>query len=630
MAYYWFQPSRPNALMNVYVKGKWHPYTAKTTFQIAPTSDAIYLGNASSYQPQDLFNPAVDSAEPRPWDFIPRTQKAKGIVALKQHGYRVPDHELTPIELSEAKKLIGRFVRPCPMTPRHGFVDSRIVPTLEEAEQLIRETRGADPQAELISMPLIAAKHSGIWTPGTLAIGKGNDGATAGTSARTLPVLGDALDREGTNTAAVKAEAGITEAPYLELLWEGPYLYEVQLRNGPELPSGSVDYIPDAVTVAAVVRAEGDLLEWETRAKQFVPGTVVYHPNGSLASHYSVHAVLNRIPVLISREPVIGETLKPNTTDKAVNTQELKSGFFAGCMLPFSYEQAAQLMLAGLHNMAVWKGTQDYLLGVAMGCAYRLTVTACLGEVRYSFRKENSKMPGRESVYTKCWGKVLDTGVRQRFVEALDRFLNPSLWSGGSIGGPKWFEIGFVGAQLYNQILHEPKKALSTLNVLVNSVHNGGWAFNKFVGQHEMDRAARNPVSVVLSLGPIIYDLLETRKEVKTAHRRKLEFQGEHIARIADYSVERLKTPESVSVKVYDSHLRLHILYPSGVYQGPEVSIPSDIREKVKALITLHTPIANHKYGKGWYNFKTDTGIHLGPVHITLDGHGGGEVQWKE
>jgi len=438
----------------------------------------------------------------------PVTQKAKGVVALREFTLEVPEYKVfTVSKLTDRDKnyLLGKFVRPCPMRPRHGFVDSRVVNTKEELEQLIIETLAADPEAEFIAMAHIDARYSGIWTPGLLTIGKGTDGATAGTSAIPLPVLGDYID----DRFGLKSKAAVTEQPYLELLWGGANMYEVQLRNGPVLPQ-TIDYIPAEMTVETIVEAVGDLLEWETKMRQVSKGTVVYHPNGSLASHYAVHAVLNNIPVLISREPKIGEVLKPSagSTTNPIDLNALRAGFYFGCTADTNYETAAYAMLAGCHNSVVWKGKYDILIGLAMGFGFRLTVAAGLGENRHKGRVKH-KMPkyGRDHVYQECWNDILSQATRTKFQEALDNFLNLE-WEGG-FGGVSWFKFVRFAAVLYNCIIEgKAEQAVEAFNLLINSAHNNGWGFNKFIGDEWMNTSAKNPVKPAIRCAPLLYQAL--------------------------------------------------------------------------------------------------------------------------
>lgn len=48
-------------------------------------------------------------------------------------------------------------------------------------------------------------------------------------------------------------------------------------------------------------------------------------------------------------------------------------------------------MLTGCHHIAVWAGRHDGLLGLASGFAYRLTVTAALGEMRHTPKSKDNR-----------------------------------------------------------------------------------------------------------------------------------------------------------------------------------------------------------------------------------------------
>lgn len=453
--------------------------------------------NLAPIEEASLLPPPTPPSSPRP----PRTQKARGIAALARFYSQdlVPPFQVHSANSVSPEQLIGFFSRPCPMRPRHGFVDSRKIDSMEEADRLIRQTLEADPEAEIVTMPLVKADYSGIWTAGMLTIGPENDGATAGTAARTVPALGNLV-----SDAAI-AEADIHESPYVELLWpssDGQYRL-VQLRDGPLLPQ-TVDYIPRAVKIEAVIPAYGDLLAWEVAMREAPPGTVVHHPGGSLASHYAIHAVLNEIPVLISREPQIGEELAPEgpATHVGTDIQALRAGFHLATRLKLDYEEAARIMLAGCHHISVWAGRYDALLGVALGLAYRLTVTAALGEMRHAPGREDGT--SRESIYDACWNATHLPSTRASFQIALFVF-HGVVWK-RNYGGAKWFEIARWAATLHNHLVSgHADLALKSLNQLVHCVHNTGWAFNKFIDGETLDVCARNPINVLVLCAPMLY-----------------------------------------------------------------------------------------------------------------------------
>jgi hypothetical protein len=485
----------------------------------------------AAYKAYD-FSPVLKMKEDRP-KITARTQKARGLQALESY-LNMSNIGTLGFGLHDAKtckpsKLIDKFVRPCPMRPRHGFVDSRVIRNADEAAEIIRQTLEADAEAELVTMERIEAEYSGIWTTGHLAIGTGTDGATAGTSALTIPVIGDM------SNSKLNKEAGINNAPYMELLWKSEthcgaptdfQSYAVQLRDGPELPQSSQDYIPAEIIVSNVILAEGDLLEWETKMKNVPPGTIVHHPNGSLASHYAIHAVLNNIPVCITWAPKIGETVRPTTQGETKPSIELmRAGFVIGCKMEIPYNEAAYFMLAGCHHISQWRGKHDILLGAAMGCAWRLTIAAGLGESRHAKGARNSRRISRESIYDKAWAKVEALPVRKKFSKAIDAFLDADLWREG-FGGKSWFKFVRFGVLMYNSLVDKnPDGALEFLNQLVHSEHNNGWAFNKFIMGSELDKVAECPVYGAVRCAPHIYRVLnataDTIKRAGMTYRRR-------------------------------------------------------------------------------------------------------------
>lgn len=455
-----------------------------------------------------------------------RTQKAKGIAALNDAGFPVPNFEVHKIEEfvnpvdskgqialfpddAAFTNLINKFVRPCPMVPRHGFVDSRPVKTLNDAKKIVNETLAVEEKAELVCMPFVDAKYSAIWTDGKMIIGPSNDGATTGHGSRVIPVLGiPSVSLERWEQACKLAN--ITEAPYLELLWTNKYDYDtsyknyyVQLRNGPKLPT-TIDFIPEKIEVREVVEATGDLLEWETKAKNFTKGTVIYHKGGSLASHYAVHAVLNGIPVLVSREPRVGETLEPTADVSQPDSKQIKIGFLLGCNLDMTYQQAALVMLVGCHSTALWAGKNDMMLGFALGAMYRLIITAALGEYRHTPKNKKTHKPSRNAVYNGVWNKILAQSTRTRYMAALDSFENDN-WH-GSFGGEKWLEFGRFAGLIFNAVLQENvNQALSLFNQAVHAAHNSGWAFDKFLSKDTLDQTATNPAYTLVKCAPDFY-----------------------------------------------------------------------------------------------------------------------------
>lgn len=454
------------------------------------------------------------------------------MVALKQyaHIYHPPAFKVVRVDGSKPAQLLNQFVRPCPMTPRHGFVDSRFIVTEEEATQIINETLAADKEAEFLLMKKIKSSHSAIWTPGLMVIGPDNDGATTGRDSFPLPVGGDYLK----STYAITQHANVKSAPYVELLWQAsqikPTAIAVQLRDGPKLPQ-QIDYVTKAVKVTNVIVAQGDLLEWESKMKNQPEGTVIYHPGGSLASHYSVHAVLNNIPVMVSREPKLGEVIEPSTaTVPNIDMAAVRRGFYFGLTANVDMHSACYMMLAGTHNAVLWKGRYDVLLGAAMGFCYRLSITAALGEWRHRpTASEKVRSVPRETVYKRCWDKTYK--VSRIYLKSLRDFrvLN---W-GNKVGGEKWFDFTKWAGIIRNELLEGNfVTAMEAMNKAVNAAHNNGWGFNKFAANEAMTQVANNPVYALKFCGPIVYTILKAGGQEQAdkwfARTKPLKVSKEH------------------------------------------------------------------------------------------------------
>lgn len=503
-------------------KSKWYPLCEK---HVLKYESANLAGAGWEIRPL-CGQPAVDSVagaklitkEKMAGGWTVRTQKARGIATLKKSYFDMPEFSIYDVEGIEPSVLIGKFARPCPMRPRHGFVDSRKIENEEQAAVIIKETLEADPEAEFVIMPFVDANYSGIWTPGHLAIGLGTDGATTGKTAITIPAIGSALWNNGMGHSPdyINELAGVKEAPYVELLWakkHGELITKfVQLRDGPKLPN-QIDYIPVKFKVETIIKATGDLLAWEARMREInsCPGYVIDHVGGSLASHYAIHAVLNNIPVLVSRHPVLGETLEP-TQDviQPVDIQALRAGFTIAQKCEMDYKDACYVMLAGCHHVVAWSGKQDLLLGFAMGFAWRLTLIASLGERRHHRRSAGGRrnIKNRNQVYSGAWEHTDEPYTRKRFMESIDCFLNGNRWPGAKFGGRSWYKFASNAVNMYNALINkEPAKALEALNQLVHSAHNTGWGFNKFIDNEELDKTARNPVYACLKIAPFLYQM---------------------------------------------------------------------------------------------------------------------------
>ena len=107
---------------------------------------------------------------------VARTQKARGLLKLREehaaniYGGYTPQFALVQNE-ADLDRLIHSwlaacdaetstmqmFCRPCPVRPRHGFVDSGPVNNPDEMRALWKEAQANDPQAEMLVMAPVAA-----------------------------------------------------------------------------------------------------------------------------------------------------------------------------------------------------------------------------------------------------------------------------------------------------------------------------------------------------------------------------------------------------------------------------------------------------------------------------------------
>lgn len=479
-----------------------------------------------------------------------RSQKARGIMYLMQLASELslrtpatsPIYKVThPIDFNP-NHWVRTIARPCPVRPRHGFVDSRQVKTWKEVETIRRETYEADPDGELLFMEMIPADVNAIIHPGGFVLGPGTDGATAGRQTVNLPV-GHDYQMFSRETYGLQPD----DAPYLELVQvknkDTPFL--VQVRAGPMI-GGEPDYVPEAMIVQDVVEIDGseDLLEWETRAQNMAgSGVVVYHPGGSLASHFGVHCALNGVPYVTTHRPEISDPLEP--VGDAPTWDEEAAAMLARMVASYDLHQPTQPGRNWMKPTAIRSMATLHALGSLMRCEHEhaLKLTAwsltnlprvlagmVLGETRHMLDNCNQKshtmplldlMPGnmyasirshdRDQVYDAARNLTLPQ-TRDGLYVAMQAFENLG-WHGG-FGGPRWQEIAsrslrFTDAviELVNernpQALH---RALSHFNVVVNLAHNNGWWFNKIMEKEFADAVAQMPALGLVSGD--VYELL--------------------------------------------------------------------------------------------------------------------------
>lgn len=417
--------------------------------------------------------------------------------------------------LSDLLQYTGKmFARPCPFTPRHGFVDSVTVETTEEAQSLFSKARDIDPKSWLVLSRYICASSSMVITPSSAAIGPNNDGATSGKNSFSVPLRD--LSLKGINLKLAGIRSG---SPYFEFV-QSPY-YEIfctQIRSGPSAPAFP-DYIPHTTTVKKILPATGDLVAWESLMKQHKneKGLVVYHPGGSLVSHYAAHAIINRIPVLISAPPEIGQTFQSQEDSPSLDPDAVKEGIVKGLCIGLYDDEAnyddlfnIQASLLAAHHGSAWGGhDQSFVIGCCMGKLLRYAIAACLGENRHRDEVTGEQPKAylcREQVYRKSFSDLS---------AALDKLPNVSKrfamlkWD-YSVGGPSWhrcLNATLILDRRLRAFCNSPSIALANdafsafINV-ISQAHNCGPFLNKFTGDSDVFAAAATakPTSICRGL----------------------------------------------------------------------------------------------------------------------------------
>lgn len=449
---------------------------------------------------QTFLGPATPAVKPT-------TQKAKGIYLLGEipqtvgavlypAGLLNVDKEFTEESLGIIGKQLPKFARPCPPSPEHGFVESRKVKSVAELEALRVETLAANPASQILICDFIDAEYNLVWTPTCVSIGAGHDGATAGKDVLTLPLAGlNPITKKLQADAGIKPEAD----PYIEAVTRSAFgathVTLTQLRGGPKLESGvNIDYIPEEMVVGEVIKTNGeDLLAWAAtiRGLKGKPGVVVWHPGGGLTDHYSVHCRENGIPILISREPVVDETLAPLPMPP-LDPEMMKLGVAtADRYAPGEHMRGAAtyLSLLALHNSSAMRGPNSFWIGAASGLILKLGSAALRGESRHAHSAPVSKIRG--DIYTHYIPKGISfhRASLSRVTQLLTYgFGDPRPEAHHSFGGYKWGLCGAALAPLFNAVRDlfvNPSEETAgnltlALNIAINQAHNGGWWLNKF------------------------------------------------------------------------------------------------------------------------------------------------------
>jgi hypothetical protein len=532
-----------------------------------------------------------------------KTQKAKGIQALSDFDYAVPYYHVyrRTLEILEAATEVAfpaysamtfpLFARPCPKTPRHGFVDSKIVHTSRELLDLWKEAVRQDPEAEMMVMVIVKAQWNAVLTPTSFTLGRGHDGATSGRNAIVFPLMRttEPVDDDLLEQADIDGE----NDPYLEAVlpynWRQIYggdqsdntnskCWELtQLRAGPKVQGESADYIPYLVPeVTQILRPDGEsLLEWETRMQTVESGTVIWHKGGSLTSHYAIHAQLCGVPFVTTKKPQLGKPL-PATPEKPPNrnSADVLNGVVYGDLLgrgvgAYNVRSQVTLALAGLYNSHKMRGPHSFWIGVSAAILIRLGSMALRGEARHLGKRHRS----RGSVY-RSYAKHPLTFHATHSREWAHIFKKGN-WNNHSIGGMKWAECARGVEELVyavRDLALEPsaatvKRLLMVLNRVVDLAHNNGWWLNKFANGEVYMKVQRGDLITLVEAGQFIPIVANIAKGLAPDRTKTLirEYQSWNPKfpklnmRLGDPEIEKVSLAGlTVKLTAYDDILKNH------------------------------------------------------------------------
>lgn len=456
----------------------------------------------------------------------PKSAKAKSVVDIVGN-VKAPYKALTDLKLyptSTVDELVGvlpAFARPCPLTPVHGFVDSRMVKTKLQFEKLVKEVENSgDKLVEILLMPKINARYSAIVTPKNITIGEGNDGATGGNQSVVINTPNN-ITPKIVSYPILSKYTKAEEVPFVEVVFGNIQnalqrkAYVVQVRSGNQPDGLGSDYIPEAVVVKNVhtVTPDTDLLKWKTQVEKMKKGDVIYA--ASLSCHGAIHGVINKIPVVTSHVPKVGEVLvagkiEPVDANRVSTLLQHLIKSTDDCNYDRIIHGWKLTHTLGSNNLSGGEEVIAYALyNLMMG-----GVAACLGEYRHAKGKKIEGFDGnkasRDEIFRTAFAdKKKAMGLIYR---VWTPFLTPNKFAGG-FGGKAWGACVEATVELQravSKLIKAPSealvsKAIEAANDLAHAQHNGGILFNKF-GQTSED------ISSILSQPVVIEGLLKLKK----------------------------------------------------------------------------------------------------------------------
>lgn len=474
-----------------------------------------------------------------------KTQKAIGVlegIPKLLHKYSLGEYLIKPnhclfktlndiekyskTDYGKTHNIFHGFARPCPIRPRHGFVESKVINSKDELLALMKEVKEQDKSGEIILGPYFDKINcSAVYvSSGMLSVGPGNDGATGGKNSISFPVAPFVMSADFLKSVKIKKSGAV----YLETICDkNGYNFLTQIRGGPRIRVESEDFIPCTLAVKKVISPNKDLLAWEKEVKTIKNGTVVYGNGYTLASHAAVHCVLHNIPFIVSHKPKVGEIIKATEEKelkRPLNRRNfrkgvdfvLKNNLFKSMSLEFKF------CLSILHNWAYLRKSvhADWLFGVLVTLFVKLCTALVFGEHRhFGTRHFNSRTDAYNKVRNKCLNYANKLpGIFKDFYSRT--------WTSG-FGGIPWANCALFAGLTWKLVVdmfnrkrdnisdEEIAKVIDIINKTINLAHNNGWWFNKIAMKEDMDFAADNPGLLSLCVSDGFFNAAKNIKSVK-------------------------------------------------------------------------------------------------------------------
>ena len=433
------------------------------------------------------------------------------------------------------------FVRSCPVTPRHGVLESIAVDHITQGIQAFSKIRdvmldskgeGYEPEGNFIIQPFVPATSSAVVAPKMYAqIGPDHDGVTDGHGLiLTFPLwMGNEENsvHDDDNAYRFLEEAGATpEECQLEFVRHrgssNIYLTQVRAVDGnpvigaqvkinkqKEPKGGFVGEGKDSITAKSVfvITTPEHLGELETIVGKGIDtpeGLVVSHPTGSTLGHAACHCKSNGVTYVAGKVKV-GDTITKHT-DYDMN--KYKDHFMNGVKYAHDkWDREWGHLSTFFHQFVTMPYSEPRLVAFLAGCFAGWVIHAgtagIIGETRHARNQQRSYSPNTAVALTSMIGEASPPDSRNEYYK---RLTTTKVTYTDMIAGLEWAETimshdwasaygGKNWANCCRKIRNAVKAIMSgdldeiadAINQAEHATHNNGRLFDKFVPVRALD-----------------------------------------------------------------------------------------------------------------------------------------------